>query len=131
MRIGLDPLYRRDKAVAAPGNRLDTAALRVFLIERAARGRNLDVEVVVPDGRPRPGGGYNLVPGEEFARPLEPARRARRAHARRFRPASQRHFHRAGTDRAGRDGTHRTEKCCSWRALPCRRLPRSLNFITF
>ena len=36
---------------------------------RAMQGRNLDVEVVVPDDRPRPGGGHDLVPQEELARP--------------------------------------------------------------
>ena len=49
MCVGVGLLYRCDKAIAAPGYRLDAAALLSVVIEDVAEVRNLDVEVGFPD----------------------------------------------------------------------------------
>ena len=68
---GFDPCDWRDKAVAAPRNRLDAAALRSPIIEDAAQCCDLDVEVAVFDRRSRPNGLDDLVSRYEVARPLD------------------------------------------------------------
>jgi len=69
--LRLGPGHRCNKAVAAPGNRLDAADLLAIAIERTAQCRNLDCQVIVVDHHPRPGGRHNLVPRDEVARPLD------------------------------------------------------------
>ncbi len=64
------PCHRRDKAIAAPGNRLDAATLGSPVIEDAAQCSDLDVEVAVFDHRSRPDGLDDLVSQDEIARPL-------------------------------------------------------------
>ena len=68
---GSTACHRPDKAVAAPGNRLDAAALRSPVIEDAAQCCDLDVEVAVFDRRSRPDGVDDLVSRDEIPRPLD------------------------------------------------------------
>src|ERR1700726_2909526 len=80
-RCRVDPGHRAEKAVAAPGNSLDSASLSSTLIEHPAKRRDLRAQIVVLDHRCRPDGGDDCVAGDEISRPLdqhtENAKRAR------------------------------------------------------
>jgi hypothetical protein len=62
--------HRRNKAIAAPGDRLDTAPVRSPDIEHPAKCRNLRGQVAVLDDHFRPYGGHDLVLRDEIAVPL-------------------------------------------------------------
>jgi hypothetical protein len=83
---GLSPCHRRNKAVAAPGNRLDAAALSAVLIEDAAQRRDLDRQIAFLDYRSGPHGLHDRIFRNQLPWPLdqqaEQAERTRANHDR-------------------------------------------------
>jgi len=65
------PGYYRGKTVTAPGDSLDTTAIRPTPIEDAAKRCDLDGEVVVLDHGPRPDRSHDLVLRDEIAVSLD------------------------------------------------------------
>src|ERR1700730_7386821 len=65
LRLGVG--YRRDKAVAAPRDRLDQASIGPALIENPAKCGDLHVQIGVLDRRRRPYGSHELVPRYEVS----------------------------------------------------------------
>ena len=62
---------RRNEAIAASGDRLNTAASFPILIEDTAQGRDLHREVSFLDRGPQPDGSEDLVFSDELALPLD------------------------------------------------------------
>ena len=69
--MALDSCHRRDKAVAAGGDCLDTASLRSPLIEYPAERRDLDGQIGVLDDRPSPDGHHDLFFQDELTGPFD------------------------------------------------------------
>ena len=67
---GIGPPHRCDKAVAAPGYRLNAAALGAIAVQDAAQRGDLNREVVIINDDARPGGGHDLVFREQRALPI-------------------------------------------------------------
>jgi hypothetical protein len=65
------PCYRRDEAVAAPGDRLDAALARLLWIKDRAKRRDLNEEVSLLDRHLGPDGGHDLFLRNDVAPSLD------------------------------------------------------------
>ena len=65
------PFYRRDEAIAAPGDGLDAALARLLPIEDCAERRDLNEEVSLLDRHLGPDGGHDLFLGNDVASSLD------------------------------------------------------------
>ena len=65
-----DARYRRGKAVAVPGDRLDAAAPGSAVVKDPAKCCDLDIQIAVFDGRSRPDRGDEIGSRDDLPRPI-------------------------------------------------------------